>query len=136
MEVDLDADLEGESDGSNSQLESQPAVLEQSAEITLYALLGSPSPGTMRVLGRINHQELIILIDKGSTHNFLDTSMWILLKLPLSIKDSFDVKIAGGAVLKTKGACHGVGIRIQGQEFFMDLNVLSLGGCDVVLGTQ
>ena len=102
MEVDLDADLEGESDGSNSQLESQPEVLEQSAEITLYALLGSPSPGTMRVLGRINHQELIILIDKGSTHNFLDTSMWILLKLPLSIKDSFDVKIAGRVVLKTK----------------------------------
>ena len=136
MEVDLDADLEGESDGSNSQLESQPEVLEQSAEITLYALLGSPSPGTMRVLGRINHQELIILIDKGSTHNFLDTSMWILLKLPLSIKDSFDVKIAGRVVLKTKGACHRVGIRIQGQEFFMDLNVLSLGGCDVVLGTQ
>ena len=51
--------------------------------------------------------------------------MWMLLKLPLSIKDSFDVKIASGAMLKTKGACHGVGIRIQGQEFFMDLNVLS-----------
>ena len=39
-------------------------------------------------------------------------------------------------MLKTKGACHGVGIRIQGQDFFMDLNVLSLGGCDVVLRTQ
>ena len=60
----------------------------------------------------------------------------MLLKLTLSIKDSFDVKIAGGAVLKSEGACHGVGIRIQDQEFFMDLNVLSLGGCDVVLGTQ
>ena len=42
LEVDLDADLEGEFDGSNAQLESQPEVLEQSAEITLYALLGSP----------------------------------------------------------------------------------------------
>ena len=76
------------------------------------------------------------MIDIGSTHNFLDTSMWMLLKLPLPIKDSFGVKIAGKAVLKTKGACHGVGIRIQGQEFFMDLNVLSLEGCDVVLVTQ
>ena len=76
------------------------------------------------------------MIDTGSIHNFLNTSMWMLLKLSLSIKDSFDVKIAGGAMLKTKGACHGVGIRIQGQEFYMDLNVLSLGGCDVALGTQ
>ena len=40
------------------------------AEITLYALLGSPSPGTMRVLARIKQQEMVILIDSGSTHNF------------------------------------------------------------------
>ena len=37
------------------------------AEITLYALLGSPSPGTMRVLGRIKHREVVILINSGST---------------------------------------------------------------------
>ena len=40
------------------------------AEITLYALLGSPSLGTMRVLARIKQQEMVILIDSGSTHNF------------------------------------------------------------------
>ena len=56
LEVDLDVDLEGEYDGGNAQLESQPVVFEQSTEITLYALLGSLSLGTMRVLGRINHQ--------------------------------------------------------------------------------
>lgn len=37
------------------------------AEITLYALLGNPSPGTMRVLGRIKHREVVILINSGST---------------------------------------------------------------------
>ena len=111
-------------------------MINQHAEITLYALLGCPSPGTMRVLVRINHQELVILIDTGSTHNFLDTSIWMLLKLPMSIKDSFEVKIANGTMVKTKGACHVVNLKIQGQEFIMDLNVLSLGGCDVVLKTQ
>ena len=50
-------------------------LVNSTAEITLYALLGSPSSSTMRVLGRINHQELVILIDTSSTHNFLDTSI-------------------------------------------------------------
>ena len=60
----------------------------------------------MRVLGRINHQELVILIDTGSIHNFLDTLIWMLLKLPMPIEDSFEVKIANGTMVKTKGACH------------------------------
>ena len=61
------------------------------AEITLYALLGSPSPGKMRVLARIKQQEMVILIDSGSTHNFLDEDMWVALNLPLSSKDKFEV---------------------------------------------
>lgn len=108
----------------------------QCTEITLYALLGSPSLGIMRVFGRINHRELVILIDTGSTHNFLDTSIWMMLKLPLSTKDSFEVKIANGTMVQTKGDSHSVKLKLQGQKFIMDLNVLSLGGCDVVLGTQ
>nr|POF11672.1 hypothetical protein CFP56_62248 [Quercus suber] len=81
-------------------------LINSTAEITLYALLGNPSPGTMRVLGKINHQELVILIDTSSTHNFLDTSIWMLLKLPIAIEDSFEVKVTNGALVQTRGACY------------------------------
>ena len=112
------------------------ALINSTAEITLYALLGSLSPGTIRVLGCINHQVLVILIDTGSTHNFLDTSIWMLLKLAIAVEDSFEVKVANGALVQTRVACHAVQLKLQGQTFLMDLNVLSLRGCDVVLGTQ
>lgn len=102
----------------------------------LHELLGSPSLGTMRVWGRVNHQDMVILIDSGSTHHFLDSSIWRLLQLPISTQDCFEVKVANGAVLQTEGASHGVQFKIQGHFFQVDLNVLSLGGCDVVLGTQ
>jgi hypothetical protein len=43
-------------------------------EISLQAITGSAYPKTMRVLGSINGQQLVILIDSGSTHNFLDAN--------------------------------------------------------------
>ena len=128
VEVNFEEIQEEECSPSKSSFE----LINQPTEITLYALLGSPSPSTTRVIGRINQQELVILIDRGSTHNFLDPSIWMLLKLPMYIEDSFEVKIANGTMVQTKGACHAVELKLQGQTFIMDLNVLSLGGCDVV----
>ena len=132
---DMDISLEEIVEDDPHRLEPQAGLVDPIAEITLYALLGSPSLGTMRVLGRINSQGMIILIDTSSTHNFLDILVWMSLKLPLSTEASFEVKIANGVMLRTKGACLGVDIKIQGSQSQMDLNVLSLGGCDVVLGT-
>jgi len=72
-------------------------------EITLYALLGSPSPGTMRIKGTINDHWVIILIDTGSTHDFLDAAILSKLQLHLDPIVSFEVKVANGETIKTKG---------------------------------
>lgn len=53
----------------------------------------------------------------------------------LTYKDGFEVKVANGSILRTQGSCHAVSLKIQGNYFKMDLNVLALGGSDVVLGT-
>ena len=45
------------------------------AEITLYALVGNPTLGTMRVKGRIKTISLVFLVDYGSTHNVIDASI-------------------------------------------------------------
>ena len=44
-------------------------------EITLYALLGSPSPGTIRIKGKINGYWIVILLDTSNTNNFLDAAI-------------------------------------------------------------
>ena len=49
------------------------------AEISLYALLGSPSLGTMRMRVKINGHRITILIDIVSTHNFLDIAILVVL---------------------------------------------------------
>ena len=77
-------------------MEGTTIVKNNFAKITFYALLGSPSLGTMRALGCIKHKDVVILIDSGSTHNFLDVSTWLALALPLSTEDTF-VMVANGS---------------------------------------
>lgn len=105
------------------------------AEITLYALIGSPSSQTMRVEGRIKNHEVVSLNDFGSTHNFLDATKLPTLHLQLDTSQILEVKVADGSVIKTLGVYHGVSISIQGYKFVVDFNVLHFGGCVVVLGT-
>ena len=76
------------------------------------------------------------LIDSGSTHNFLDAAELLTLNLPLDTSQMLEVKVVDGNTIKTLGVCHGVTIIIQGSTFVVDFNVLHLGGCAVVLGTQ
>lgn len=43
--------------------------------ISLQAMVGSPSPKATRVLGHLHKKAVVILIDTGSTHNFVDMSV-------------------------------------------------------------
>ena len=65
----------GENSITDCSLNGQEGSVEE-AGITHYALSGTPTSGTTRVMGRIKHKSLVILIDTGSTHNFVDTSLF------------------------------------------------------------
>jgi hypothetical protein len=109
---------------------------EESAEITLYALLGSTSPSTMRVVACINGKKVVVLIDTGRTHNFLDCDLAKSLRFGIDISSCFEVKVANGEVIRTKGECKDIQFKVQDLELKVNFNLLSLGGCGIVLGTQ
>ena len=48
---------------------------EEDVEINLGASTGTPTPSTMRVKGKVNGSGLVILVDTGNTHNFVDASL-------------------------------------------------------------
>nr|XP_023907237.1 uncharacterized protein LOC112018933 [Quercus suber] len=109
---------------------------EAEPEITLYALVGSPNPGTMRVNGKVNSVSLVILVDSGSTHNFIDAAVISVLHIHVDKSQILEVKVANGDVIKTQGLCKDVPVCLQGKVFLVQLHVLPLGGCDLVFGTQ
>ncbi|KAF5463169.1 hypothetical protein F2P56_019105 [Juglans regia] len=72
--------------------------------ISLHAMAGSLSPKTMRVEGFIDQQKVLILIDTGSTHSFVDP--YVARKSKLSVgKSQLTVKVANGDSLPCQGSC-------------------------------
>uniref|UniRef100_A0A2N9GN34 Reverse transcriptase n=1 Tax=Fagus sylvatica TaxID=28930 RepID=A0A2N9GN34_FAGSY len=110
-EVDLDDDLEQVIEEESELTEES----EESAEITLCALLGSTSPSTMRVVACINGKKAVVLIDTGSTHNFLDYELAKSLRFGIDTSSCFGVKVANGEVIRTKGECKDIQFKVQGS---------------------
>nr|GEX31237.1 protein ALP1-like [Tanacetum cinerariifolium] len=61
----------------NNEVEYVAGEPKEVAEISLHAILGKPHPRTMKVQGMLQSTEVIILIDGGSTHNFIS---YVLVK--------------------------------------------------------
>lgn len=64
----------------------------------------------MRVNGKIMGEGLIILLDSGSTHNFIDAALLQKLQLSVDVTQILEVKVANGDVIKTQGVCRDVAI--------------------------
>ena len=68
-------------------------------EISLHALTGWSTARTMRVSAKMGHHELIVLIDSGSTHNFIIDWVVEILQLRVVPTEPFNVKVANGVQL-------------------------------------
>lgn len=62
--------------------------------ISIHALAGVPNSKIVRLLRQIHGRKVFILMDKGSTHNFLDPSIFNNAQLCLTSKEGLSVKIA------------------------------------------
>jgi hypothetical protein len=65
--------------------------LELEPEITLHALTGWIAPKTMPVSAKMRSHKVMVLIDSGSTHNFISNHLASMLRLPIIPTESFHV---------------------------------------------
>lgn len=114
----------------------QVPVEQQEAHITLHALSGHSANNTIRIVGMANGKFLRILIDSGSTNNFLDPHAAKRIKASLTETEPITVSVADGFKVTSTQQCKGCRWTVQGEEFTTDFRILPLGGIDVVLGVQ
>lgn len=90
----------------------------------------------MRVRGEINGQSVGILVDSGSTRNFVQKSLLEKWGCQTEKVQDFRVYIGSGEFLICNEVCRGVEILCQGTQIKADLFVLLMEGANVVLGVQ
>ena len=90
----LDSATDIEDDGSAS--EASETENEQLHSLSSAAVTGTMSKKTMRLLGFVGQQQLLILVDSGSSANFISSSMVKLLNCSVAEAPVVQVTIANG----------------------------------------
>lgn len=109
---------------------------EDQPEVSLHSISGTVTPQIMRVKGSIGRHIVMVLIDSGSTHNFVDPGTTKRVGMIIQLEGTLEVMVANGERLISAGCCKKVTIVIQGISISIDFYILNLEGCQVVLGAH
>jgi hypothetical protein len=88
----------------------------------------------MRIIGVLQSQRVGILIDSGSTHNFLDPALLTKVHLFMVSTPLLKVKIANGDAILCCGKVIAIALKSQGHPIIVEFYLISLWVCDMVLG--
>lgn len=128
--VDNDCDTEFILSGGDDNVRAE------AKEISLNALSGSFNPRTMRMSGSVLGHKLSIMVDDGSTNNFIQGGIAEKLGLPIEPSNEFRVFVGSGDFLWCRAVCKRVPICIQGLDITEDFFILAMEGANLVLGVQ
>jgi hypothetical protein len=109
---------------------------EVTPHISLDALEGTVGLNTMKVNGKMEKTTVCILIDSGSTHNFLNSAVVRKLQYHLTPIKPMTVQAANGDKMVCKSMCKGLKWKMQGISFQTDVYIIDLSNCEMVLGIQ
>ncbi|XP_028216783.1 uncharacterized protein LOC114398871 [Glycine soja] len=106
------------------------------AHISINSLAGHLAPETLRLLGTISGVPVLVLIDGGSTHNFIQEQLVHQLGLPCQSTSPLKVMVGNGQHLQCHTTCNSTTLVLQHHSFTVDLYVLPIAGANIILGVQ
>ncbi|KAL5844087.1 hypothetical protein ACOSQ4_010045 [Xanthoceras sorbifolium] len=106
------------------------------SKISFHAIVGIAHPQTIRLQGRMKGKEVTVLVDDGSTHNFVEQSLVKKCGLTVTNDHTFQVMVANKEKMDCVGRCLALSLKIHGYKMQVDFYVLPVAACQLVLGVQ
>ncbi|KAK2367199.1 hypothetical protein QL285_080510 [Trifolium repens] len=104
--------------------------------LSLNAMKGTNNMGVLRFSGSINQIKVQVLIDGGSSDNFLQPRIAKFLKLPIEQGPSFKVLVGNGDIMTAEGVVRQLPLEVQGNRLEVSVFLLPVAGADVILGAS
>jgi hypothetical protein len=104
--------------------------------ISLNALTSFSTPQTLKVIGCIKDQKVIILVDSGNTHNFIHRCIAQETRYYIHVVNNFQIIISNGGSMKCGGRCENVRLQIGDYDLKYHMFAIDMGFCDIVLGAN
>ena len=111
-------------------------ILPSEPHLSFNALKGSAGIGTMRFKGFINGLPVQILLDSGSSDNFLQPRIANCLKLSVEPIPHFNVLVGNGSAMVVEGLIKRLEVTIQNHVIELPVYLLPISGADLVLGAS
>jgi len=102
--------------------------------LSVAAIAGASAPKTLCLTGSIQGISLSILVDSGSSHTFLSSSLAQSLSGIQELHPTVSVQVANGAMLQCTSHIPAAVWSVQGCTFTNDLKLLPLSSFDMILG--
>jgi hypothetical protein len=102
--------------------------------LSLHAMSGRSLHNSIQFWALVKNQALIILVDSGSSHTFLNSVIASKPQVATTPIAPMSVKVANGELFSCQSEVKGFEFSIQGHTFTVDAKVLSMGAYDLVLG--
>lgn len=102
--------------------------------LSVQALSGTEGSKTIRLRGHLQGKEVFMLVDLGSTHNFISDQLLPYIDSGQQLQHSVKVQVANGEFLSCTHELPDQLWAIQGHSFHTTLKIIPLQSYDVVLG--
>ena len=80
----------------DSAYEGEMVEVSPVVELSLNSVVGLTAPGTFKLKGTVENQEIVIMVDCGATHNFISLKLVENLKLPMAETTNYGVIMGSG----------------------------------------
>ena len=137
MLLQLEDDEELQPDRNQATIEEgeEGGNVTETHHLSLNAMKGSNGVGTIRFTGQVGSIRVKILVDGGSSDNFIQPRVAQVLKLPIEPAPNLRVLVGNGQTLQAEGMIQQLPLHIQGQEVKVPVYLLQISGADVILGS-
>jgi hypothetical protein len=103
---------------------------------TLASISEIPKYNTFRMRGVLQGQNILVLIDGGASHNFIDSSLIQRRHIPTVEFEGFKVEVAGGSTMPCNRYILGMKLSLGRHDLAQNFYVMDLPDKNIILGVQ